>query len=75
MFVDILGSTSQWIVGVLVAFLTNKKWVFTDAEKGTKATFKQLGIFSGARVATYFLEVFINLIFIALLPRRSFPLK
>ena len=25
---DTLGSVSQWVVGVLVAFFTNKLWVF-----------------------------------------------
>lgn len=60
-FVDILGSTTQWISGVLVAFLTNKLWVFTEAEHGGKATWKQLAIFSSSRVVTYFVEVVINL--------------
>ncbi len=64
---DILGSTSQWVVGVLVAFITNKEWVFTDAEKGIRSTVKQLATFSGARVLTYFLEVAVNLGVIALL--------
>ena len=63
---DVLGSTTQWIVGVLVAFITNRLWVFTDAEKGVKAGFKQLAVFSGSRVVTYFIEVFINLGVIAL---------
>lgn len=66
-FVDVMGSTSQWIVGVLVAFFTNKFWVFRSAEKGFRATLRQLGIFSGSRFGTYFLEVFINLGVIALL--------
>lgn len=64
---DILGSSTQWIVGVLVAFFTNKLWVFTNAEKGARATFKQLLVFSGSRVATFFLEAIINLGVIALL--------
>lgn len=64
---DILGSTAQWVVGVLVAFITNKEWVFTDAEKGVRSTVKQLVTFSGARVLTYFLEVAVNLGVIALL--------
>ena len=72
-FVDVLGSTSQWIVGVLVAFMTNKKWVFTESERGGPATLKQLGVFSGARVGTYFLEVVINLLVIDLLYRMSYP--
>jgi putative flippase GtrA len=63
---DIIGSTTQWISGVLVAFFTNRLWVFTDAERGVKAGFKQLAVFSGSRVATYFIEVVINLGVIAL---------
>ncbi|MBQ8140519.1 MAG: GtrA family protein [Clostridia bacterium] len=63
---DILGSTVQWVVGVLVAFFTNKMWVFKNAERGRKATVHQLLVFSGSRVGTYFLEVVINLGVIAL---------
>jgi len=63
-FLDVLGSTTQWIVGVLVAFFTNKKWVFKDKEKG-----KKMGVqffkFTGSRVFTYLLEVVINLSAIA----------
>ena len=64
---DVIGSTVQWVVGVLVAFFTNKKWVFTDAEKGRTAATKQFFTFCGSRVATYFIEVIINLAVIALL--------
>ncbi len=63
---DILGSTTQWISGVIVAFLTNKLWVFKSAEHGKRATFKQFSIFCGSRVGTYFLEVVINLVTIQL---------
>ncbi|MBQ8344995.1 MAG: GtrA family protein [Clostridia bacterium] len=66
-FLDVLGSTVQWVSGVLVAFVTNKLWVFTDAQTGAKATALQLVKFSGARVGTYFLEVVSNLGAIALL--------
>ncbi len=69
---DIIGSTTQWVTGVIVAFVTNKKWVFTDAEQGARATAKQLFTFSGSRVATYFLEVVINLLAIALLERIGY---
>ena len=64
---DSLGSIMQWIVGVLVAFFTNKLWVFKNAEKGARATFKQLFIFSSSRVGTFFIEWLINLGIIALL--------
>ncbi len=58
---DILGSTTQWISGVLVAFFTNKKWVFTKAHDGTQSTLRQLSMFAGGRVVTYFIEVAVNL--------------
>ena len=58
---DILGSTAQWVSGVLVAFLTNRKWVFTEHKVGTKNAFVQLAKFSGGRVCTYFIEVAVNL--------------
>lgn len=63
---DILGSTAQWIVGVVVTFTTNKKWVFREAEHGARAGIKQFGVFCSSRVLTYFLEVGVNLGVIAL---------
>ena len=63
---DVLGSTFQWIAGVTVAFITNKKWVFTEAEKGVSSGFEQFFKFAGGRIATYFLEVGVNLGAIAL---------
>ena len=63
---DVIGSTVQWVAGVLVAFITNKKWVFTYADHGKMSTAKQLSKFAGGRVITYFVEVFVNLTTIAL---------
>ena len=45
----------QWIAAVLVAFFTNKKWVFTDADK-SRSTAKQLSVFAGGRMLTFFLD-------------------
>ena len=61
---DVIGSTVQWVSGVIVAFFTNKLWVFTDAEKGARAGAKQFGVFASSRIGTYFLEVVINLVII-----------
>ncbi len=72
-FLDILGSTAQWVSGVLIAFITNKLWVFTDADKGLRVTLRQLAVFSGSRLATYVMEVAINLGGIALLEGLGCP--
>ena len=62
---DAIGSVTQWISGVAVAFVTNKLWVFTDADKGNTGV--QLLKFSASRLATLFVEMGVNLAVIALL--------
>ena len=69
-FLDILGSTAQWVVGVIVAFVTSKKWVFPEAAHGRRAAIRQFGIFCSSRLLTYFLEVAINLGIIYLFEER-----
>ena len=58
---DILGSTAQWVFGVIVTFFTNRKWVFTEHSSGAKNAMTQFAKFSGGRVCTYFIEVAFNL--------------
>ena len=45
----------QWVAAVLFAFFTNRKWVFTDADKNAPAL-RQLGVFAAGRVATFGLD-------------------
>lgn len=42
----------QWIAAVLFAFFTNRKWVFTDADKEARML-SQLAKFATGRVATF----------------------
>lgn len=72
-FLDVLGSTSQWIFGVLSAFVSNKLWVFTDAEHGVRTTFRQLAVFAGSRILTYFMEIGLNLFAIFTLEALALP--
>ena len=50
----------QWVCAVLFAFFTNRKWVFTDADKN-KSALLQLLTFSGGRVVTLVLDYVITL--------------
>lgn len=50
----------QWVAAVLFAFFTNRKWVFTDAEKDVSVPL-QLLKFSGGRVATFFIDYAVTL--------------
>ena len=51
----------QWVCAVLFAFFTNRKWVFTEADK-TKSMLPQLLAFSGGRVVTLGLDYIITLV-------------
>ena len=54
-YVRLAGEILQWIGGVLFAFFTNKKWVFTEADQNV-STLKQLRIFAGSRLLTLGLD-------------------
>ena len=66
-----IAQVVQWIAAVLFAFFTNKKWVFTDADKNT-STVKQLGIFAGGRVVTFLIDLF-GTILIAIAVAKLIP--
>ncbi len=50
----------QWVAAVLFAFFTNKKWVFTEADKNVSVAV-QLVKFSGGRVITFFIDYAVTL--------------
>ena len=47
----------QWVAAVLFAFFTNRKWVFTDADKSEGSMGRQLVLFAGSRVASFLLDL------------------
>jgi len=56
----------QWVFAVLFAFYTNKKWVFTSADKNVN-TWKQLLTFSSSRLVTLGFDTVITFGTVALL--------
>lgn len=50
----------QWVAAVLFAFFTNRKWVFTAADKSVSVPV-QLVKFSGGRVITFFIDYGVTL--------------
>lgn len=47
----------QWVAAVLFAFFTNRKWVFTEADRSEETFWRQLVLFSGARVFSLLLDI------------------
>ena len=50
----------QWVLAVLFAFFTNRKFVFEGAEENGRVL-RQLMVFSGGRVATFFVDYLVTL--------------
>ena len=57
--VRIVAEIMQWILSVLFAFFTNKKWVFKNADENVP-TSKQLLRFSASRLVTLGLDALIT---------------
>ncbi len=55
--VYMVAQVVQWIAAVLFAFFTNRKWVFTEADKSKGSMGRQLILFAGSRVASFLLDL------------------
>ncbi|MBE6558639.1 MAG: GtrA family protein [Ruminococcaceae bacterium] len=55
--VYMVAQVVQWVAAVLFAFFTNRKWVFTDADKSEGSFMRQLVLFAGSRVASFLLDL------------------
>ncbi|MBQ7739935.1 MAG: GtrA family protein [Eubacterium sp.] len=54
-----IANIVAWFVGVIVAFITNKLWVFESKSWKPALVLKELGGFVAARIATGMLEWFV----------------
>lgn len=70
-----LANILSWIIAVFVAFVTNRKWVFTDTDQSETTYFAQMLKFYGGRLATLGAEELIIYIFITLLHFNSVAVK
>ena len=58
--VRLVAQVLQWVAGVLVAFFTNKKWVFNAGGTTAKETARELGVFALGRVGTFGLDTILT---------------
>lgn len=56
---NVVANIIKWLTGVLTAFYTNKKWVFTDADQNV-STKKQLFLFAEGRVLTLLMAMILQ---------------
>ena len=55
--VYVIAQIIQWVAAVLFAFFTNRKWVFTEADRSKGTFWRQLILFAGSRVASFLLDL------------------
>ena len=55
--VYLIAQIIQWVAAVLFAFFTNRKWVFTEADRSKGSFGRQLILFAGSRVASFLLDL------------------
>lgn len=58
--IRLVAQTIQWVAGVLVAFFTNKKWVFNAGGTTKQQTVRELSQFALARVGTLGLDTLLT---------------
>ena len=66
-----LAQIVQWLAAVLFSFVTSRKWVFTDGDKGIH-WLPQLGMFAACRLATFGLD-YVATYFGGMLLSSAFP--
>ena len=72
---DIVRSGAKlldWIVGVGVAFITNKNWVFMSTKTSTSQTLSELGKFAVSRVGTGALDLVLSIAVVRILYATSY---
>ncbi len=72
---ELVANLISWVLAVLVAYLTNRTWVFSATAKGVRAISLEVLSFYGSRVATLLLEEGILFLFVTLLALPAMPVK
>ena len=67
LFNTVINTSIAWVVAVIFAYVTNKKWVFESKVKGCKDNFKEMMSFFGCRIATGLMDVGIMFVFVDIL--------
>ena len=74
--IRLVAQIIQWVAGVLVAFFTNKKWVFNAGGTTKRETVRELSQFALARVGTLGLDTLLTFCTVWLLSALNYvPFK
>lgn len=72
---ELIANVISWIISVLVAYTTNRTWVFRSTANTKSAVITEILGFFGGRIATLVIEELIILVFVTLLKFNSLAVK
>ena len=72
---ELVANVISWVISVLVAYATNRTWVFLSTASTKGAVAAEILSFFGGRVATLVIEEIIILVFVTLLKFNSLAVK
>lgn len=72
---ELIANVISWIISVLVAYTTNRTWVFRSTANTKSAVITEMLSFFGGRIATLVIEELIILVFVTLLKFNSLAVK
>lgn len=69
------ATTIAWILAVIVAYVTNRIWVFQSKENSVAGIVREIVSFFGARIATGLMDLGIMHLFVEVLHWPDMPVK
>ena len=69
------STLAAWIISVLFAYITNRKYVFGSKSQGVKSVFKEISNFFLSRFATGLLDLAVMLLFVDILEFNGMLIK
>lgn len=69
------STLTAWIISVLFAYITNRKYVFGSKSQGVKSVFKEISNFFLSRFATGLLDLAVMLLFVDILNFNGMLIK
>ena len=72
---ELIANVISWILAVLFAYVTNRRWVFCSSAKTKKEILTEMASFFAGRLATLGMEELILFVFITCLGLNSIAVK
>lgn len=71
----VFSTAVAWLLSVLFAYVTNRRWVFHSTARGAKAVGKEFAAFLAARISTGLLDMLVMYVFVDVLGWNDMIMK